>query len=235
MDQIVDKTNIITPILVIITYLSAFKNEKPTCDRYLINNFLYLLTFLSVYLLSLKKSDDYKIEYSTTRIVISIFLLIGAAYLYYSSENIFIKHLACALLVIIIAYSGKKLYDKYDKEDINKVLVKLMMVLTVCVLVAVLFPNLIKPKMEIILIFALFIGVLFRIIDHFFMDEKYDSVSSTIFIMIFSGFMIYDTDRILKLKKLCIDNKLPADYLMNISNMFLDIINLFNTMLRSQD
>ena len=27
--------NIATPILAIITYLSAFKNGKPTCDRYL--------------------------------------------------------------------------------------------------------------------------------------------------------------------------------------------------------
>ena len=231
METILDKTNIITPILVILTYLSAFKNGKPTCDRYLINNFLYLMTFISIYLLSIKKLDDLNIEYSTTRSIVSVFLLLGALYLYYSSQNIFLKHLSWVIVVFTLAYSSKKLYDNYGKEDINKVLVKLMMVLALCIAFAVLFPNLIKPKMEIILLFALFVAILFRIIDYFFMDKKYDSVISTIIIMIFSGFMVYDTDRVLKLKKLCSDSGRSADYLMNISNMFLNILNLFNTML----
>ena len=42
--------NFITPFILLLTYFSAFKNGKPTCDRYLINSFLYILSSLCIYI-----------------------------------------------------------------------------------------------------------------------------------------------------------------------------------------
>ena len=73
-----------------------------------------------------------------------------------------------------------------------------------------------------------------RIIDYFFLNKEYDNKISTLIIVVFSGFMIYDTGRIMKLKKLC-SNTIPADYLMNTSNLFLDIISIFKNLLRLEE
>ena len=51
-----------SPLLVFITYLSAFKNGKFTCDRYLVNHFLYLLTSISIYFTSVKVVQKQKIK-----------------------------------------------------------------------------------------------------------------------------------------------------------------------------
>ena len=56
MDNLVnfDVLKIATPLIACVTYFSAFKNGKPTCDRFLVNNFLYLLVSLMIYLTSIK-------------------------------------------------------------------------------------------------------------------------------------------------------------------------------------
>ena len=67
MDQLIssDKINILTPALIIITFLSSFKGGKPTCDRYIINYFLYLLTSISLYIFILQL----KLKMSGTKIL----------------------------------------------------------------------------------------------------------------------------------------------------------------------
>ena len=47
---------------------------------------------------------------------------------------------------------------------------------------------------------------------------------------IFSAFIIYDTDRIMKDAKECVKSKNP-DYLNNMINMFLNLMNLFNNLI----
>ena len=47
----------ITPVLFVITYLSAFEKGKPTCKRYLVNALLYLLTSMSLYIATLSFPD----------------------------------------------------------------------------------------------------------------------------------------------------------------------------------
>ena len=48
----------LTPVLVVITYLSAFKDGKPICKRYLVNCLLYLITSFSIYISSYHYSKD---------------------------------------------------------------------------------------------------------------------------------------------------------------------------------
>ena len=49
---------ILTPVLLGTTYLSAFEGGKPTCNRFIINYFLYLLTSFSIYFTAMKVYDE---------------------------------------------------------------------------------------------------------------------------------------------------------------------------------
>ena len=105
-----------------------------------------------------------------------------------------------------------------------------MIILFICIIIALSFPQLIKPKLEFALVFAAIILIIMRIIDNFFLNREYGSLLSTLVVFIFSGFIVYDTGRVMKLKALC-SSSIPADYLMNTSNLFLDIIVVFKNLL----
>ena len=67
-----------------------------------------------------------------------------------------------------------------------------------------------------------------RIIDIFVFNRKYHNYISYLIIFIFTGFMVYDTDRVRKIGALCKKTGNP-DYLENMMDMFLNIVNLFST------
>ena len=229
-----NKLSILCLSLFIITYLSAFKNGKTTCDRYLINNFLYLLTMLCIYINSITKLDEENIEIKPGISFMLIILILSLIFVYNSIKNVLIKHIIWLIIILSFSYISKVFYDKYDKNQIKEVLFKLMIILLICIVIALCFPQLIKKNFLIGLVFSAIILIIMRIIDYFFLNKEYDNKISTLIIVVFSGFMIYDTGRIMKLKKLC-SNTIPADYLMNTSNLFLDIISIFKNLLRLEE
>jgi len=235
MDQLNSKNlSFLSLSLIIVTYLSSFKNGTPTCDRYLINNFLYLLTMISIYITSITTLDEKNIKSDSKISFVLMLLIFGLIFVYSSVKNTLLKHIIWFIMLLSFSYISKRLYDKYDKKQIKKVIFKLMVILLVCVAIAFSFPQLIKPKLEIALIFAGFILILMRLIDIIFLNKEYDSLITSLIIFVFSGFMVYDTDRVMKLKKLC-STAVPADYLMNTSNLFLDILSIFDNLLLLED
>ena len=235
MDQLNSKNlSVLSLSLFIITYLSAFKNGKPTCDRYLVNNFLYLLTIICVYVTSITTLDEKNIEVKSSISLMLGLLSLALIFAYTSTKNTLLKHIIWLVIILSLSYISKRFYDKYDKKQIKKVIVKLMVILLICVIIALSFPQLIKPKLEIALLFAAVILIIMRVIDFFFLDREYGNLISTLIIFVFSGFMVYDTGRVMKLKKLCSES-IPADYLMNTSNLFLDILSIFENLLFIED
>ena len=166
----------LTPILVIITYLSAYKNGKAVCNRYLVNCLLYLITSFSIYLSSRQFTKD-NIVINTSHVALlsisTLFMIIALVY----SKNIITKHILWLLIIIILGIVGRysKKLNQLNEETIQDILKKMMVILIICVSFAVLFPQYIKPSMG----FALFIGllfvILFRIIDTIFLKKKYDN------------------------------------------------------------
>ena len=106
----------------------------------------------------------------------------------------------------------------------------MLLIVLLCVLIAIQFPQYIKPSMGTVLVFGLLFVIVFRIIDTFFFNQKYNTLISSIAVFIFSAFIIYDTDRIMKDAQECIKSNNP-DYLDNMINMFLNLMNLFNNLL----
>ena len=219
--------HILSIILVIITYLSAFKNGKPTCQRYLLNSFLYLMVLFSLYFSSLKIQKDYNIDFQQSFgvSIITFILLLGLLYLLYTTNNVVLKHLLAISIIFILAFVSKKLYEKYDREYIEDVIKKCMMITLLCGISAIIFGKYLTPQIEMILLFTFIITLLFYIIDSFFFKSKNREMVNYIFLFIFSGFIMFDTNRVISLSKTCKEGN--ADYITNMLDMFVNLINVF--------
>ena len=218
----------LSPLLMLLTYLSAFKDGKLTCDRYLINSFLYLITSISIFFTSSKVLNDQNIQINNIqKMGLSLLLLVLVFSLGFVRNNT-IKHIIW--FAILVLFSLVLNYEKYDKELIEDTFKKMLLIILLCVLIAIQFPQYIKPSMGTVLVFGLLFVIVFRIIDTFFFNQKYNTLISSIAVFIFSAFIIYDTDRIMKDAKECVKSNNP-DYLDNMINMFLNLMNLFNNLL----
>jgi len=133
------------------------------------------------------------------------------------------------IFLLIIGITGSTIFKKYDAEMIQDILKKLMVILMISVSVAVMFPQYIKPSMGIALIIGLLFVILFRVIDIHFYNNDHDNILSSIAVFLFSGFIVYDTDRVIKEGKACAKTG-NANYLDNMANMFLNVFNLFSNL-----
>ena len=88
--------------------------------------------------------------------------------------------------LILVLFSLILNYEKYDKELIEDTFKKMLLIVLLCVFIAIQFPQYIKPKMGTILIFGLLFVLVFRIIDTFFFNKKYNTLISSIAMFIFS-------------------------------------------------
>ena len=94
---------ILTPVLLGTTYLSAFKGGKPTCNRFIINYFLYLLTSFSIYFTAMKVYDEQNIQLEKKVIMalsLSLFILIIA--LVFTDNQILQHFIYLAILLIMV-------------------------------------------------------------------------------------------------------------------------------------
>ena len=155
--------------------------------------------------------------------------VIGCLFAFHMVENVYLKHLLWLILIVCLGIISKRFYEKFNKEDIKDALKKLIIILIVCVLLALTFPHLLKPKMEIILVFALLMTILLRLIDHFLYDKKYSKTLTYAVVFIFSGFIMYDTKRVIDFSKKCVDGK--TGYLDNVLDMFLNVTSMLQNLL----
>lgn len=224
-----EKLQVAIPVLFGAIYFSAFKNGKQTCDRYFLNYFLYLLMSFALYYYTMNELD---IDIKGLSIIVFIGLL-GVIFAFSVVENIYLKHLLWIVLIVCLGIISKRFYEKFDKEDIKDAMKKLIIILIICVLLALTFPHLLRPKIEIILVFALLVTVILRLIDHFFYDKKYSKTLTYVVIFIFSAFIMYDTKRVVEFSKNCVDGK--TGYLDNVIDMFLSVTAMFENILKLEE
>ena len=239
MDNIIsfDFLKVATPIVAGLTYLSAFKNGKPTCDRFIVNNFLYLLITLMIYITSIKYYEKENINLSDKGVgayiglfILSIIVLVALFYV----KNNFLKHILLVIFLLLIGYISKERMVNYDKELIKETVLKVTLIVLGCVAFSLAFPNFIKPSMANVLIIALLVAIIFRIVDSLVLGKKYHNYISYLIIFIFTAFVIYDTDRVRKFGQMCKKTGKPQ-YIENMLDMFLNIINLFSTIAGLED
>ena len=224
-------------VLSVLIYKNAYQNNVLTCNKYVMNTYLYIalsLMIVSTTVLTLEKYIDfsqYFNNYSFVALFISTLVFLVST-MFISPENTMLKHLSWLIFIMLI---GVSLYPAYKVGKISNMLYPTLITTILLVLgltmVAFYNPDLISLSWGPVLISALVVGILLQIILFFTGLETrnwYSLILSYVFIIIFSLLLLYDT------KKLQINsqNCVIPDYINESIGIFLDIINLFNNILR---
>lgn len=224
-------------VLSVLIYKNAYQNNVLTCNKYVMNTYLYIalsLMIVSTTVLLLEKYIDfsqYFNNYSFVALFISTLVFLVST-MFISPENTMLKHLSWLIFIMLI---GVSLYPAYKVGKISNMLYPTLITTILLVLgltmVAFYNPDLISLSWGPALISALVVGILLQIILFFTGLETrnwYSLILSYVFIIIFSLLLLYDT------KKLQINsqNCVIPDYINESIGIFLDIINLFNNILR---
>ena len=214
----------ITPVLFVITYLSAFEKGKPTCKRYLVNALLYLLTSLSLYIATLSFPA---VEIPEFIDVIGIIILVGLLVLV---ENVLLKHIILIVLIILLGMMVKSFYDKYEEDDIDYAALQTFIFLLIGTGIAYIKPNLFTGKGYKYLFLFYSLAFLSMILDYF-INGRHRKLWSYIFVIIFFLFIMFDMKTIFVHSKTC-SPKNPPDYISVSFDVFIDLVNIMNNLLR---
>ena len=249
----IDKKILFSGLIVAIAFVilaSAFKNGKPTCNRFIFNTYAYV-TFMIVWIAA---ANLYLLDYIKTQqkspnknqsalVVISplnlILLFIFSLFLLLqlvktpSTEPVR-KHILLVLwLTVFSVFTADTAHSIQNKnpQALAQLITTFISIVVAASSAAVLFPNVIKTWWIFALMIALVGLIIARII---FAVAGYDKTTpqqqtlSLVASVIFSLFIAYDTKTAMIASKICKEGN--ADYIRYSTDLFLDFVNLFSNL-----
>ena len=227
-------------ILLITIYNSAFNKGRFTCQKYILNTYLYLL--LSVLLVTLevllfeyndvKVIDIYGHLTGWIPVILTFVAIIGLLVitLMIDPKNVLLKHIAYFTFILA---SGLLVYPSYtiakNNNVILQVLFSLVGILVFFSAVAFAKPEWISLSWGPVLLFLL-IGAIIALIVSYIVGRKnkrnrVPKPLSYFIIGLFILFVLYDTKLIQVHAKTC--SVKTADYINESLGVFIDALNLF--------
>ena len=233
-------TQIFVASLIFISLIFTILNlsiigKEFTCNRYILNTYLYIILSFNLVALSILFMDYYKIRFIPNIMVyLGIFLISLACIVLIhniDSRNLIIKHIIWTVFILSLSVIFYPIYNKYKNK---KYLIMSSVITTLFLFIALSFIAYIKPEwisMSIgpILLVLLFCGILFEVLTYFINRNNIEKITSSMkffscfFIGLFMIFILYDTKRLQINARECIN----ADYIKESLGLFLDIFNIF--------
>ena len=230
----------ISCFLVVNIYNTAFKGGKFTCNRYILNTYLYIL--LSLIIISF---ENILLEYNNVSLeaifgrfkgIIGMIILLGISFglimlvMSINPENVILKHITWLIFVLFL---GLLTYPSYLQTiEENTVIVTLFSTISILLMftaIAFLKPEWISLSMGPVLVFLLLGGIIAEICFRFFNKNKNVSMKrkgfAYFFIAVFTLFILYDTKKIQINAKNCKES--TVDYINESLGIVLDALNLF--------
>ena len=158
------------------------------------------MTSFSLYVAAIRYYNKNDVNLEGPELLVGLLGLLVLFYVFIRSDSILVKHISWVLIVLILGYMGKR-FALLDKDVLQDTLVKLMIIMLICFSIALTYPQFITASVGTALFIGLLFVVLFRIIDTFFYNKKYDNLISQLAIFVFSGYVIYDTKRVMIIQK----------------------------------
>ena len=220
---------ILLSIVTIIILSSAFKNKKPTCNRFIFNTYAYLLFMI----LFLYTSHLYIINHLRNNPLLHYFILIFIVNIVLLLKLLFVpafhpveKHIYLVVWLLSFALMTYPMTIRAFMMN-QAALTEIMLICLVLTLAAtglvLFFPKLVTPAWGLPLFLGL-TGLIFAQVLSLFYKKK--SIYPTYFaIVLFTIFISYDTKLAITASKTCVEGK--ADYIKYSLGLFLDIVNLF--------
>lgn len=213
--------------------INSFENGKFTCNKYILNTYLYILLSFNLMIIINLVLEHYNVMFPISLMILFtlFFINFGVIFLlhYIDPINVVLKHLVWSVFVVIMSLLVYPLYVSSDKKIVISSLFTTLFITIVLSLFAYAKPELISLKLGPILFFALLIIIVMEILLIYVFRNKLGKnpiifrAISYIVIFIFMGFILYDTKRLQINAKECV----KADYIKESMKLFLDILNIF--------
>lgn len=214
--------------------INSFKNGQFTCNKYILNTYLYIiLTFniLAILCLSLEHKNisyDLSLFQILGIFLITIGLLISLHYI--DPKYIFFKHFVWLLFVLGLGFIFYPMYNSFsDKSVVISAAFTTIMLTLILSAIAYIKPEWISLSLGPILFLLLLGGIIMEISLLIIYRNDYSKISSIFraisyfFIIVFMGYILYDTKLLQIRAKECV----KADYIQESLHLFLDIFNIF--------
>lgn len=210
-------------LLILITYLSAFKNNIPTCDRFIQNVYLYLATAICLLGVLVNSMPITMSRYFIHAIVVSFMSLI---LLVTFNKSILINHILW--IIFIASISIIMLPYIHTSSYIQSSIISTCIIFILMTMVGIKYKsffnkytNQFSIGLFIALIAIIITEIMLIITDNY---KKNKSIMSYLVIILFSIFIAYDTNRLAYYAKTCVKS---PNYPQHSTHLFLDIINIF--------
>ncbi len=233
----------ILAILIVNVYNTAFKGGRFTCNKYILNTYLYILLALVIISLENIMLDNQNISVEKIfgpfrgwvgvilLFVVSIGLLLTLMSV--NPKNVLLKHI---LWLAFVLFLGLLAYPSYISTLENNTFVATLFstigILILFTVIAFVRPNWIQLSWGGVLSFLLLAGILTELCFYFFGKKEHRQGRSKgmayFFIALFTIFILYDTKKIQVAAKMCKESN--VDYINQSLGIVLDGLNLFQNL-----
>lgn len=229
--------SLIAILLLVFKYSINKKTGTFTCQKYIMNTYLYvILSFILLSLLiTLLNDNNVSITFTGMNYLALFLILIGLVISLNfivpdTKMKMIIKHIVWLVILLLFALQLSLLVKYTSQGILSNALLTTGLLVLVLTAIAFLKPEWISLKMGPILFFLLLAGIIFEASALLFFREQYLVKNKWLykgvayaFIALFMGFLLYDTKRLQVRARAC---KI-ADYIRESFSIFLDILNLF--------
>lgn len=222
-------------LMLIVTYISAFdEHGQPVCDRYLLNSYLYAITylFMMAWFVSLLVVNDFNI------LNVNLFLLLGLAIFFIAlvfiihsipKEMILLKHFVSVVLIGLLAILSSFLLQLFDIKSIVFFIVMTIILFVILAEIAWQYQDMISSKLSFLMLIIFFILLIFElIIGVFFPGSMLEKAIVLIVLMFLSYILLLKTKRMIEDSKTCVADSGP-DYVDNGIGL---VISFYNILIR---
>ena len=224
-------------VLVVLLFLIAtnsFEKGKFTCNRYILNTYLYVILTFNIIAILCLSLEHFNISFRFSLMqflgifLISLGLIISLGFI--NAKYVVGKHLVWLIFVLALGMIFYPMYNSFQEKSvvISAILTTVMLTVFLSV-VAFIKPELISFSLGPILLMILFAVIIMEISMLIIYRKDYTQIRGFyrafcyFVIFLFMGFILYDTKMLQIRAKECVN----ADYIQESLNLFLDIFNIF--------
>lgn len=225
-----------TVVFAIISYNSAFENGKPTCDYYIINTYLYSLTYLFVmtYFISL-------ITYQFPKLLkkVNIFHVIGVtivnlltflAIVFMSSKQYELKHLLSLIYIATSSFLLSWLFMFFESKAVLSSVIMSIVLFIILTIFALKFQNLISSKLPLTFVIVFILMVISQfVIGILYPSSLLEKIIIVVVLMFICYLVLVKTKRMIENKEECETPdyvKESIGFIMSFKNILVQLLQL---------
>lgn len=240
----------LTGVVSIILMMTAFENRNKTigftCNKYILNTYLYVFLSFAITSLVVTTAEYNKVKFVPSMGVFFGLFLLSLAFLIFThmvipqtTGNVILKHILWLGFILILALLFYPMYSSFkDSRIVISAIVTTLLLVLILSIFAFKKPELISLTWGPILFTLLVTVIIFEIATMLLVPKLRFNPKSNLYkgvsyfvILLFIFYILYDTKMMTIRAKKCNNN---ADYINESLHLFLDIFNIFVRMLSLQ-